>query len=66
MIDLHVTSEGQAHIVVDADGTAILANAPLSGGWERVPVFMQATCPCPYQVPPHASVSLLGFVIGTT
>lgn len=58
IVDLHVTSEGDAHIVCDAEGFAALVRLP----GEVRGVHPVGACPCPHQVPPHTAVSLLGFV----
>lgn len=71
MIDLHTTSEGLSHVLVDAEGMAILRRhfTPLRPSTESLvdpailyggtPIYVDV-CPCPHSVPPHAAVTLLG------
>lgn len=59
IVDLHVTSDGRPHIVVDAEAFAVL-DALVDE--DLAVVHPVGACPCPYGVPPHAAVTLLGFV----
>lgn len=57
MVDLHVTTEGVPHLVVDAEGFAALLE--LGDVHDVHPV---GQCPCPHQIPAGGAVTLLGFV----